>query len=165
MNIIKRSVELEATSFPIALVVSLFNESITTALKEGAIQRLQERGFKKSDILLVEVPGAIEIPITAARIAKHKQAEVIIALGCVILGETTHYDCVFQQINYGCQRVALDYDVPVIFEVLMTENEEQALDRIGGAHGHKGVSAADCAVDMHSILNQLDRLGTKREHV
>ena len=155
MNQIKASNEHQTTSFSVAIVVSRFNESITSALKDGAYQRLLERGVDANDILVVEVPGAIEIPVTAAHIAKNKQAEVIIALGCVILGETTHYDCVFQQINYGCQRVALDYDIPVIFEVLMTENEEQAMDRIGGAHGHAGIIASDCAIDMVSVLQQL----------
>lgn len=144
-------------SFPIAIVVSLFNASITQALKTGALQRLKEYGFLEQDILLVEVPGAIEIPIVAQQIAKNNRARAIIALGCVIRGETTHYECVFEQINYGCQRVALDYNLPVIFEVLMTENEEQALDRVGGYHGHKGVSAVDCAVDMVAILQQLNR--------
>lgn len=158
MNRICSSTELKVSSFPIAIVVSLFNHDITHALKEGAILRLLERGFAEHDILVVEVPGAIEIPVTAAQIAKNKQASVIIALGSVICGETDHYDCVFEQINYGCQRVALDYHVPVIFEVLMTEDEEQAFDRLGGSHGHKGTSAADCAIDMYSVLQQLNDL-------
>jgi 6,7-dimethyl-8-ribityllumazine synthase len=158
MTRISSSAEFKATSFPIAIVMSLFNHDITNALKEGAIARLLERGFTQDDILLVEVPGAIEIPVTAAHIAKNKQAAVIIALGSVMYGETDHYDCVFEQINYGCQRVALDYQVPVIFEVLMTEDEAQAFDRLGGSHGHKGTSAADCAIDMYSVLQQLKNL-------
>ncbi|OGV44696.1 MAG: 6,7-dimethyl-8-ribityllumazine synthase [Legionellales bacterium RIFCSPHIGHO2_12_FULL_42_9] len=158
MNRIGSSDEFKVPSFPIAIVVSLFNQEITSALKDGAVARLLERGVLEHDILLVEVPGAIEIPITAAHIAKNKQASVIIALGSVIYGETDHYDCVFEQINYGCQRVALDYHVPVIFEVLMTENEEQAFDRLGGSHGHKGTSAADCAIDMYRVLQQLQNV-------
>lgn len=143
-------------SFPIAIVVSLFNTEITQALKNGALQRLTEYGFLENDILVVEVPGAVEIPIVVQQIAKSNRARAIIALGCVIRGETTHFDCVFEQVNYGCQRIALDYNLPIIFEVLMTENEEQALDRVGGNHGHKGVSAVDCAVDMVAILQQLN---------
>ena len=155
MNKISSSMEFQVTPFPIAIVVSQFNQEITGALQKGAIGRLVERGFSEADILLVEVPGAIEIPVTAAHIAKNQLASVIIALGSVIYGETDHYDCVFEQINYGCQRVALDYHVPVIFEVLMTENEEQAFDRLGGTHGHKGITAADCAIDMHRVFNQI----------
>lgn len=143
-------------SFPIAIVVSVFNKEITQALKDGALQRLQEYGFLDKDILVVEVPGALEIPIVVQQIAKSKRAHAIVALGCVIRGETTHFECVFEQINYGCQRIALDYNLPVIFEVLMTDNEEQALDRVGGNHGHKGISAVDCAVDMVAILQQLN---------
>lgn len=156
MNKISSSAEFKVPSFPIAIVVSLFNQEITSALKEGAVARLLERGVVARDILLVEVPGAIEIPVTAAVIAKNQQASVIIALGSVMYGETDHYDCVFEQINYGCQRVALDYHVPVIFEVLMTENEAQAFDRLGGSHGHKGTTAADCAIDMYNVLQQLN---------
>ena len=158
MHRIGSSTELKVPSFPIAIVVSLFNQEITRALKEGAIARLIERGFSEKDILLVEVPGAIEIPVTAAHLAKNQQASVILALGSVIYGETDHYDCVFEQINYGCQRVALDYQIPVIFEVLMTKNEAQAFDRLGGSHGHKGISAADCAIDMYHVLQQLQSL-------
>ena len=161
MKRISSSSELKVTSFPIAIVVSLFNHDIISQLREGAIQRLLERGFAAQDILVVEVPGAVEIPVTASLIAKHQQVEAIIALGSVIRGETDHYDCVFEQINYGCQRVALDYQIPVIFEVLMTEDEAQAFDRLGGSHGHKGVSAADCAIDMVTILNKVK---TERGH-
>jgi 6,7-dimethyl-8-ribityllumazine synthase len=154
MNTISGSSELKVSSFPVAIVVSLFNHEITSRLREGAVQRFLERGFVKEDILVVEVPGALEIPVTASVIAKHHRVDAILALGSVIRGETDHYDCVFEQINYGCQRVALDYQLPVIFEILMTDNEEQAFDRLGGAHGHKGASAADCAIDMIAVLNK-----------
>jgi 6,7-dimethyl-8-ribityllumazine synthase len=142
-------------SFPIAIIVSTFNEAITDALKEGALMRLTELGFSLKDIMLVEVPGAVEIPFVAQMLAKKNQVQAIIALGAVIRGETSHYDYVCDQASQGCQRVMLDYDIPVVFGVLTTENEEQAWDRLGGVHGHKGKEVVDCAVVMQQIKQQL----------
>ena len=116
-----------------------------------------ERGIATQDILIVEVPGAVEIPVVAKQLAMQTKACVIIALGAVIRGETTHYDYVCQQVSEGCQRVALDHQIPVIFGVLTTENEAQAQDRVGGAHGHKGISAADAAIQMYLTLEKLKR--------
>lgn len=143
-------------SFPIAIVVSSFNRSVTEELKKGALRRLSEQGFNPQDITLVEVPGAVEIPLIAKRLAMYKQVDAIIALGAVIRGETSHYDYVCEQVSNGCQRIALDYDIPVIFGVLTTEDEAQAWERLGGSHGHKGADAADCAIAMHKILRELD---------
>ena len=143
-----------ASSFPIAIIVSQFNHEITQALVAGAMQRLTTIGFNPQDITLVEVPGAIEIQLIAKRLAKKNKYAVIIAFGAVVRGETTHYDYVCQQVSDGCQRVTLEFETPVIFGVLTTENEEQAWDRLGGKHGHKGVDAVDCALAMHSILQQ-----------
>jgi 6,7-dimethyl-8-ribityllumazine synthase len=142
--------------FSIALVVSQFNETITSALKHGAIERLLELGFSENDLLVVEVPGAVEIPFAAQLLAKKQQVDVIIALGAVIRGDTSHYDYVCDQVSQGCQRVMLDNQIPVIFGVLTTDNEEQALERVGGSHGHKGRDAADCAMTMYSIAKQID---------
>jgi 6,7-dimethyl-8-ribityllumazine synthase len=143
-------------TFPIALVVSLFNQDITNALKKGALERLAEFGFKESEITLVEVPGAVEIPFAAQILAKKNQVQAIIALGAVVRGETTHYDYVCDQVSQGCQRVMLDFDIPVIFGVLTTENDKQAWERLGGLHGHKGREAVDCALMMKSIQLQIN---------
>ncbi|HBI21549.1 MAG TPA: 6,7-dimethyl-8-ribityllumazine synthase [Legionella sp.] len=143
-----------AISFPIAIIVSQFNHDITQALLTGAIERLTSHGVSEQDITVVEVPGAIEIPFIAKRLAQKKKHAAIIALGAVIRGETTHYDYVCQQVSDGCQRVAFEFETPVIFGILTTENEAQAWDRLGGDHGHKGVDAADCALAMQSILQQ-----------
>ncbi len=145
----------EKLSFPIAIIVSRFNDKITGALKEGAVERLMERGFRKEDISIIDVPGAVEIPLIAKVLAKQNRVKAIITLGAVIRGETTHYDYVCSQVSQGCQRVMLDYEIPVIFGVLTTENEAQAWDRLGGAHGHKGIDAAECAIEMVSLLGQL----------
>lgn len=142
-------------SFPVAIVVSLFNREITEKLKKGALEQLAELEFSEQDITVVEVPGAVEIPFAAQLLAKQNQFKAIIALGAVIRGETSHYDYVCDQVSQGCQRVMLDFNIPVIFGVLTTENEEQALDRLGGTQGHKGREAAYCAWMMNSIQQQL----------
>lgn len=144
--------------FPIALVVSLFNQSITEALQKGALDRLAEQGFKEEEITVIQVPGAVEIPLIAQLLAKQNRFSAIIALGAVIRGETTHYDYVCDQVSKGCQRVMLEHELPVIFGVLTTENEAQAWDRLGGVQGHKGRDAADAAVAMVSLVEQLEQL-------
>jgi len=155
MKYISATTTNTTTSFPIALVVSLFNEDITAELKRGALNQLKHYGFDDSDILVVEVPGAVEIPLIAKNLAMKGEVEAIIALGAVVRGETTHYDYVCDQVSSGCQRVSLDYNLPVIFSVLTTENDAQAWDRLGGKHGHKGVDGVDCAIAMRSIIKQL----------
>jgi 6,7-dimethyl-8-ribityllumazine synthase len=155
MKHIKADPLVQKKPFPIAVIVSTFNQNITQELQRGALQRLAEKGFSSDEITLIEVPGAVEIPLIAKQLAKKKFHGAIIALGAVIRGETTHYDYVCQQVSNGCQQVALEFDIPVVFGVLTTENEAQARDRVGGAHGHKGMDAVDCAIDMHAILQQL----------
>ncbi len=152
MKYIKANLGENEGSFPIAIVVSLFNRDLTQVLQDGAIKRLMACGMLEEDILVVEVPGAIEIPIAASKLAQTKQYGAVITLGVVIRGETTHYDYVCQQVSYGCQRVALLYDMPVIFGVLTVENESQAWERLGGKHGHKGIDAADSAMAMYRVL-------------
>jgi 6,7-dimethyl-8-ribityllumazine synthase len=138
----------------IAIVVSRFNEEITSQLLKGAGQRLQER-FPAAEAVIVWVPGAIEIPLVAQRLARKGHFDALIVLGAVIRGETSHYDYVCQQVSDGCQRVALNCDIPVIFGVLTTDDELQALARVGGDHGHKGREAVDAAFSMISVLRQL----------
>lgn len=141
--------------FNIAIVVSRFNEEITQKLFDGASERLQELGFDSQQITVVWVPGAIEIPLAAQRLAQTKKFEAIVCLGAVILGETKHFDYVCQQVSYGCQKVALDHDIPVIFGVLTTNTEEQAYERAGGEQGHIGRSAVDTAFQLISTLRQI----------
>ncbi len=144
-----------AQTFPVAIVVSSFNKEITDNLLTGAIERLHELGVPSTEITVVWVPGAVEIPLLAQQLAKTKRYEVIIALGAIIRGETSHYDYVCQQVSQGCQQVMLAEEMPVIFGILTTDDEEQALARVGGAHGHKGRDAADAAYHMVSVLQRL----------
>jgi 6,7-dimethyl-8-ribityllumazine synthase len=145
-------------SFSVAIIVSRFNEEVTQGLYEGAIQRLNELKIPAEQITVVWVPGAVEIPIVAKQLAESKQYQVVIALGAVIRGETYHYDFVCKQVSDGCQHIALEYNIPVIFGVLTTENREQALDRAGGKHSNKGSEAVDAAFEMVSVMQQLHSL-------
>ena len=138
----------------IALIISDFNTHITEKLLDGAVNRLKLKGKKDEDLKIIHVPGAVEIPLVAKALASTNQYAAIIALGAVIRGETSHYDYVCQQVSNGCQQVMLEHLLPVIFGVLTTENDEQAYDRIGGKHGHKGEDAADAALQMIDVMRK-----------
>lgn len=135
-----------------AIVVSQFNPAITDELLAGALAQFKTYNVPCDAITIIHVPGAVEIPLTAQRLAKTNRYAAIICLGAVIRGETTHYDYVCEQVSQGCQHVMLEYDLPVIFGVLTTENAEQARDRIGGAHGHKGKESVETAFAMLEVL-------------
>jgi 6,7-dimethyl-8-ribityllumazine synthase len=143
-------------AFPLAIVVSRFNDSVTRALYEGALQRLNELDFSDHQVTVVWVPGAVEIPITAQRLAATATYEAIITLGAVIRGETSHYDYVCEQVSQGCQQVALAHNIPVIFGVLTTETDEQAIERSGGGKGNKGREAVDAAMEMVAVLRAVE---------
>lgn len=142
----------------IAIIVSEFNQDITSKLLAGALERLKERGIAQEQIYTVKVPGAVEIPLTAQLLAKSKKYSAIICLGAVIRGDTDHYDYVCQQVSNGCQRVMLEQEVPVIFGILTTNTVEQAEDRVGGKEGHKGHDAADAALVMRERMSELRAL-------
>jgi len=142
--------------FNVAVVVSRFNNEVTNLLYQGAMERLKELQFAEEHITVVWVPGAFELPLAAQRLARANIYEAIICLGSVIRGETSHYDYVCQQASFGCQQVALENDVPVIFGVLTTEDEEQAFARAGGKHGNKGRDSVDTALEMVSVLRQIN---------
>jgi 6,7-dimethyl-8-ribityllumazine synthase len=154
MNIIDINNTLEP-SWPIAIVVSKFNQEITQGLLEGALARLDELGYDKQNLSIIHVPGAVEIPLAAQSVVRHTEVKAVIALGAVIRGETTHYDYVCDYVTKGCLEVSLAHNIPVVFGVLTTENGQQARDRIGGAHGHKGKEAVDTAVSMINTQRQI----------
>lgn len=143
------------THFKLAIVISRFNEEVTQALYQGAIQRLNELSFPEQYITVVWVPGAVEIPLTAQRLAKTDAFSAIICLGAVIRGDTNHYDYVCNMVSQGCLEVSLQHDIPTIFQVLTTENEQQAMARAGGEQGNKGRDAVDAAFAMVSVLEQI----------
>lgn len=139
----------------IAIVVSRFNAEITERLLDGAKSQLNSRGIDDQHITTVWVPGAVELPLAAQQFARSGCVQAIICLGAVIQGDTDHYDYVCQQVSYGCQRVSLTHNVPVIFGVLTTQNNSQALARVGGHHGHKGRDAADTALAMIDVMQTI----------
>ena len=141
----------------IALVAARFNAVVTSKLVEGAISALTEHGVAADDIDLAWVPGAFEIPFVAHRLASSGEFDAVICLGAVIRGETAHFDLVAKEAARGIREAARDTGVPVIFEVLATENLAQAEERAGGAHGNKGWEAALAALEMASLLDSLPK--------
>lgn len=142
--------------FNIGIVVSRFNEAVTKALLEDALQRLNELGFAEQQVKVVWVPGAGEIPLIAQQMAKMQHYAAVICLGAVIQGETRHFEDVCQRVLLGCQRVMLDYHIPVIQGVLTVYNEQQAWDRVHGKVAAIGRESVDVAVEMVNTLKTLN---------
>ncbi len=143
---------LNAEGKKFALVVSRFNDFITDKLLSGALDALVRSGAKDSDIQIVKVPGAFEIPLVAQKMATQKKINAIICLGAVIRGATPHFDYVSAEVSKGIAQVSLDSGVPIIFGILTTDTIEQAIERAGTKAGNKGWSAAMAAVEMANLL-------------
>ncbi|MEQ9305052.1 MAG: 6,7-dimethyl-8-ribityllumazine synthase [Marinoscillum sp.] len=133
------------------IVVSEWNEEVTEALFSGALETLIKLGASRENIERTNVPGSFELSLGAQWMAKRTDIDAVITLGCVIQGETRHFDFICQACANGITEVSLKYDKPVIFGVLTTDNQKQAMDRAGGRHGNKGDEAAATAVKMLSI--------------
>ncbi|MEL6559061.1 MAG: 6,7-dimethyl-8-ribityllumazine synthase [Bacteroidota bacterium] len=131
-----------------AIVVSEWNESVTEALYSGAIETLLTNGAKKENIFRKDVPGSFELTLGAQYVAAEDEIDAVICLGCVIQGETRHFDFICDAVAHGITNVGMKYNKPVIFGVLTPENQKQALDRAGGKHGNKGDEAAITAIKM-----------------
>jgi len=144
-----------ATAGRVAVVVSRYNELVTQRLLAGARSRLSERGVEESAVDVVWVPGAFELPLAAATAAATGRYRAIVALGCVIRGETAHFEYVAGEAARGLQTVALTYLIPIGFGVLTTETFDQAVDRAGGDAGNKGYEAADAALRMVDALGAI----------
>jgi 6,7-dimethyl-8-ribityllumazine synthase len=132
----------------IAIVVAEWNEDITEALFEGAVASLVSGGIKKNNIIRKTVPGSFELSLGALWMAEKKEINAVICLGCVIQGDTPHFDYICQAVAYGITEVGLKTKKPVIFGVLTTLNKQQALERAGGKFGNKGEEAAISAMRM-----------------
>ncbi|ASS92466.1 MAG: 6,7-dimethyl-8-ribityllumazine synthase [Bacillaceae bacterium] len=142
----------------IGIVVSRFNEFITSKLLSGAIDALIRHGVSESDIDVAWVPGAFEIPLVSKKLAESKKYDAVIALGTVIRGSTTHYDYVCNEAAKGIANASLQTGVPVIFGVVTTENIEQAIERAGTKAGNKGWDAALSAIEMANLIKSLAQL-------
>ena len=134
-----------------AVIVSEWNEEVTESLYQGAVDTLLQNGATKENIIRKNVPGSFELTLGAQWMADDKSIEAVICLGCVIQGETRHFDFICHAVANGITNVGMKYNKPVIFGVLTTENQKQALDRSGGKHGNKGDEAAITAIKMLSF--------------
>ena len=145
----------DGSQMKFGIVVSEWNEEITAALLEGTLNTLKSNGVKEENINVKAVPGSFELPYGARIVAEQFAPHAVICLGCVIRGETSHFDYICQGVTNGITELNLDYDIPFIFGVLTTENLQQAKDRAGGRHGNKGDEAAVTALKMAALRNIL----------
>ena len=139
----------------IAVIAARFNSQIVDELLAGCLRRLEALNISESNVQVQHVPGAFELPVAAKLLARTKRFEAVICLGCVIRGDTPHFEYVAGEAARGIQRVAVDESIPVIFGVLTTNTEEQARERVGGKHGHAGERAADAAAEMILLARSL----------
>jgi 6,7-dimethyl-8-ribityllumazine synthase len=139
----------------IGIVVSRFNEFITSKLLGGALDALKRHGVRDEDITVAWTPGAFETPLVAKRMAVSGGCDAVLALGCVIRGATPHFDYVAAEAAKGVGHVMLDTGVPVLFGILTTDSIEQAIERAGTKAGNKGADAAMGALEMINLLEQL----------
>lgn len=139
----------------VAIVVASWNEDVTEALYIGALQSLLEHGVKKENIVRKTVPGSFELSLGALWMAEQTDIDAVICIGCVIQGDTPHFDYICQGVSYGITEAGLRTRKPVIFGVLTTLNKQQALERAGGKFGNKGEEAAITALEMLAVQTSL----------
>jgi 6,7-dimethyl-8-ribityllumazine synthase len=139
----------------IAVIASRFNEDIVSGLVKGALESWKTRGGAGADLPLIRVPGAFELPVVARQLARSGDYEAIVALGCVIRGDTAHFEYVAGECARGLQEVSVQTGIPVIFGVLTTENLAQAQERAAPGSGNKGGEALECALEMADLLAKL----------
>lgn len=137
------------------IIVGRFNEFIGGKLLSGALDGLKRHGVEDSEIEVVLVPGAFEIPLAAKKMAKSQKYDAVICLGAVIKGSTPHFDFVSSEVSKGIASVSLETEVPVIFGVLTTDTIEQAIERAGTKAGNKGYDAAVTAIEMANLLKEI----------
>lgn len=158
---LKKSLKYDPEFIPSAkgmltgIVVSEWNTVITNALLEGAYSTLIKHGAKKQDIVVKYVPGSFELPLGAQFLFEYEDVDAVICLGCVIQGETRHFEFICNAVANGVLKVGLDYNAPAIFGVLTTNSIEQAMERSGGKHGNKGTEAAISAIKMFAFEQDL----------
>lgn len=146
-----------AENFTFGIVVAQWNAVVTEALLKGAYHSLIEKGANEDHIKIIEVPGSFELTSGADMLLQHEDVDAVICLGCVIQGETRHFDFICEAVANGVTNVSIKHNKPVIFGVLTTDNQQQAEDRAGGKHGNKGEEAAITAIQMANIQQQLKK--------
>jgi 6,7-dimethyl-8-ribityllumazine synthase len=145
----------DAKGMRFGIVVSEWNEAITFAMRDAAIATLLKQGASENNMDIRYVPGSFELTLGARLMAESKKCDAIICLGCVIQGETRHFDFICQGVVEGITQLNILYGIPVVFGVLTTQNLEQAKDRAGGKHGNKGDEAAVTAIKMVALKKDL----------
>ena len=140
-----------AKKYRFGIVTSEWNHEITNALREGAVKTLLKNGAKKENIISRHVPGSCELTLGAQYMAAFTNVDAVICLGCVIQGETRHFDFICDAVAQGITQLNMKYNMPVIFGVLTPNNKQQAIDRAGGKHGNKGDEAAVTAIKMLAL--------------
>lgn len=146
---------LDAGGLKFGIVVSRFNDFITSRLREGALDALVRHGASAEDIDVAMVPGAFEIPMTAKKLSGSGKYDAVICLGAVIRGATPHFDVIVNEVGKGVGALAMESSVPVVFGVLTTDTLEQAIERAGSKSGNKGADAAVSAIEMVNLLKKL----------
>ncbi len=147
----------DAGEMRIGIVTAAWNKEVTGSLLRGAISTLEAQGMDRKAILLYEVPGSFELPQGASFLIESLQPDAVICLGCVIQGETRHFEFISQSVADGCMNLSLKTNIPVIFGVLTTDNHDQAIARAGGKHGNKGDEAAYTAIQMVNMKRMLKK--------
>lgn len=152
----ERKIETPLKSdFKCAVIRAQWNSHITTVLAQGAKQTLLEAGVEPANIIELEVPGTVELVYAASRAIKSLKPDAVIVIGCVIRGDTPHFDYVCQSVTQGVTTLNIDGKVPVVFSVLTVNTEQQALERAGGVLGNKGSEGAATAIAMANLAAQL----------
>jgi len=152
MNIKTFEGEMVVDNAKFGIVISRFNSFLVESLLDGAVDTILRHGGKEQDIEILRVPGAVEIPLAAKRMAASKKYDAIIALGAVIRGGTPHFEFVANENSKGLAQVCMEYDLPVAFGVLTVDTIEQAIERSGTKAGNKGTEAALSAIEMVNLL-------------
>lgn len=147
--------DLEAGGLRFGVVVARFNEVITSELLAGCVAEFERRGASGDDVSTCWVPGAFELALVAKRFASSGRMDAVVCLGAIVRGETAHFDYIAMGATQGILQAGLDTGVPVVFGVLTVDNQQQALDRIGGKEGHKGEEAALTAIEMARLFRKL----------
>jgi len=153
---------LSAKGLRLGIVVSRFNSFITERLLSGALDALARAGADEKKIEVVRVPGSFEIPVAAKRLAETGRYDALITLGCIIRGDTQHFDFISAEVTRGIQLAAVETGVPMAFGVLTTDTLEQAIDRAGAKSGNKGAEVALSAVEMATLLKQTPSVRRRR---
>ena len=146
----------DGSQYRIAVIAAEWNPKITDALLKGAVNTLKEHGVKKKNIQVLRVPGTFELTTAADILLSRTQVDAVICIGCVIQGETRHFEFICQAVSQGLTNVALKHGRPVIFSVLTCDTLQQALDRAGGQHGNKGVEGAVTALKMVALDRSIE---------